>query len=67
MIFIIESIVLCVLFTVLILSKMNKPLEVMIYKEKNLPNTELVVGDCENLPFEAETFDVVINSQSYHH
>ena len=31
MIFIIESIVLCVLFTVLILSKMNKPLEVMIY------------------------------------
>lgn len=67
MIFIIESIVLCVLFTVLILSKMNKPLEVMIYKEKNLPNTELVVGDCENLPFEAETFDVVINSQSFHH
>lgn len=36
-------------------------------KEKNLPNTELVVGDCENLPFEAESFDVVINSQSFHH
>lgn len=36
-------------------------------KEKNLPNTELIVGDCENLPFEAETFDVVINSQSFHH
>lgn len=36
-------------------------------QEKNLPNTELVVGDCENLPFEAETFDVVINSQSFHH
>ena len=36
-------------------------------KEKNLPNTELVVGDCENLPFDAETFDVVINSQSFHH
>ena len=36
-------------------------------KEKNLPNTELVVGDCENLPFEAETFDVIINSQSFHH
>ena len=35
--------------------------------EKNLPNTELVVGDCENLPFEAESFDVVINSQSFHH
>ena len=36
-------------------------------KEKNLPNTELVVGDCKNLPFEAETFDVIINSQSFHH
>ena len=36
-------------------------------KEKNLPNTELVVGDCENLPFDAETFDAVINSQSFHH
>ena len=36
-------------------------------KEKNLPNTELIIGDCENLPFEAETFDVIINSQSFHH
>lgn len=36
-------------------------------KEKNLPNTELIVGDCENLPFEAETFDAIINSQSFHH
>ena len=36
-------------------------------KAKNLPHTELVVGDCENLPFEPETFDVVINSQSFHH
>lgn len=36
-------------------------------KDKNLPNTELVVGDCENLPFEAEAFDVAINSQSFHH
>lgn len=35
--------------------------------EKNLPNTDLVVGDCEDLPFEADTFDVVINSQSFHH
>lgn len=36
-------------------------------KAKNLPNTELVVGDCENLPFEAVSFDVIINSQSFHH
>ena len=36
-------------------------------KKKNLPNTDLVVGDCENLPFEANSFDIVINSQSFHH
>lgn len=36
-------------------------------KEKNLPNTELVIGDCENLPFESDSFDVIINSQSFHH
>lgn len=36
-------------------------------KSKNLPNTELVVGDCENLPFEEGTFDIIINSQSFHH
>lgn len=36
-------------------------------KEKNLPNTTLVVGDCENMPFEENSFDVIINSQSYHH
>lgn len=36
-------------------------------KAKNLSNTELVVGDCENLPFEAVSFDVIINSQSFHH
>lgn len=36
-------------------------------KAKNLSNTELVVGDCENLPFEAVNFDVIINSQSFHH
>lgn len=28
---------------------------------------ELVVGDCENLPFEAEAFDVAVNSQSFRH
>ena len=36
-------------------------------KAKNLPNTELVVGDCENLPFDSESFNVIINSQSFHH
>ena len=36
-------------------------------KSYQLPNTELIVGDCENLPFEANTFDVVICSMSAHH
>jgi len=36
-------------------------------REKKLPNTTLVVGDCENMPFEENSFDVIINSQSYHH
>ena len=36
-------------------------------KMKNLPNTEFIVGDCENLPFEENSFDIVINSQSFHH
>jgi len=36
-------------------------------KEKNMENTEFVVGDCENLPFEENSFDIVINSQSFHH
>lgn len=36
-------------------------------KEKKLSNTEFVVGDCENLLFEPESFDIVINSQSFHH
>lgn len=25
------------------------------------------MGDCENLPFEVEAFDAVIDSQSFHH
>ena len=36
-------------------------------KMKKLPNTEFIVGDCENLPFEENSFDIVINSQSFHH
>ena len=36
-------------------------------QKKDLPNCEFIVGDCENLPFEENTFDIVINSQSFHH
>ena len=36
-------------------------------RAKKLPGVELVVGDCEDLPFPAESFDVVICCQSFHH
>lgn len=36
-------------------------------KKKNLPNTTLVVGDCENFPFEDNSFDAISCSQSFHH
>lgn len=34
---------------------------------KHLKNTEFIVGDSENLPFSAESFDVVICANSFHH
>ena len=36
-------------------------------KKKNIPNAEFVVGDCENFPFEDNTFDAIICSNSFHH
>ncbi len=36
-------------------------------KSKNMENVELLVGDCENLPFEDNSFDLVICCQSFHH
>lgn len=36
-------------------------------KAKKLKNAVFVVGDCEELPFEESSFDVVICSQSFHH
>ena len=36
-------------------------------KSKGLRNAQFVVGDCEAMPFEDASFDVVINSQSFHH
>ena len=36
-------------------------------KEKNLPNTNFVVGDCEKIPYENESFDVIICTNSFHH
>ena len=36
-------------------------------KKKNIPNADFVVGDCENFPFEANAFDAIICSNSFHH
>ena len=43
------------------------PKMIEVAKSKHLPNTTFVCGDCENLPFNAESFDVIICSQSFHH
>ena len=36
-------------------------------KAKNLERVDWVVGDCENLPFDDNSFDVVICTNSFHH
>ncbi len=43
------------------------PKMIEVAKAKHLPNTTFVCGDCENLPFDANSFDVIICSQSFHH
>ncbi len=43
------------------------PKMIEVAKAKNLPNVELVVGDCEHLPFRENSFDAVICSMSFHH
>ena len=36
-------------------------------RAKNMPGVELVLGDCEDLPFADQSFDAVICCQSFHH
>ena len=43
------------------------PKMIEVAKAKKMDGVNLVVGDCENLPFEENSFDVVICSQSFHH
>ena len=43
------------------------PEMIEVAKAKGMEGVELVVGDCEKLPFPKESFDVVICSQSFHH
>ena len=38
-----------------------------VAKKKEMPNVNFVVGDCENLPFDTDSFDVVTCSMSFHH
>lgn len=43
------------------------PKMIEVANEKKLPNTQFIVGDSENLPFEPESFDAVICANSFHH
>jgi ubiquinone/menaquinone biosynthesis C-methylase UbiE len=43
------------------------PKMIEVAKAKNLQGVDWVVGDCENLPFDNETFDVIICTNSFHH
>nr|WP_295068565.1 class I SAM-dependent methyltransferase [Ruminococcus sp.] len=43
------------------------PKMIEVAKAKKMENVELVVGDCEKLPFAENSFDAVICSESFHH
>ncbi len=43
------------------------PKMIEVAKSKQMENVDLIVGDCENLPFAENSFDVVICCQSFHH
>lgn len=43
------------------------PRMIEVGKSKNLAGVDWVVGDCENLPFEENSFDAIICSNSFHH
>ncbi len=43
------------------------PQMIEVARAKHMPGVELVVGDCEKLPFPDSSFDAVICCQSFHH
>ncbi|MBE5872741.1 MAG: methyltransferase domain-containing protein [Lachnospiraceae bacterium] len=43
------------------------PRMIEVGKSKNLEGVDWIVGDCENLPFDENTFDAIICSNSFHH
>lgn len=43
------------------------PEMIAVANAKKLPRVQFLCGDCEKLPFAAETFDVITCSMSFHH
>ena len=43
------------------------PKMIEVAKAKGLKGVRWIVGDCENLPFDDNSFDVIICSNSFHH
>lgn len=43
------------------------PKMIEVARAKSLPGVDWVVGDCEDLPFDDNSFDAVICSNSFHH
>ena len=43
------------------------PKMIEVARRKNMSGVKLIVGDCENLPFDDNSFDVVICCESFHH
>lgn len=43
------------------------PRMIEVAKNKKLEGVNWIVGDCENLPFEENSFDAIICSNSFHH
>ncbi|MCR4867268.1 MAG: class I SAM-dependent methyltransferase [Lachnospiraceae bacterium] len=43
------------------------PRMIEVARQKNLKGVNWVIGDCENLPFEKDSFDAIICSNSFHH
>jgi ubiquinone/menaquinone biosynthesis C-methylase UbiE len=43
------------------------PKMIEVARSKNLEGVNWVIGDCENLPFDENSFDAIICSNSFHH
>ena len=43
------------------------PRMIEVGREKNLSGVDWIIGDCEDLPFPENSFDVIICSNSFHH